>query len=227
MVAAILVSPYLVAIAIQQPTDISSLSEVGQAYGGVSAILSGIAILSVAATLAMQSYHVKVARVFAERQAHFNLMVLAFENPDLCALPDPLPECGVTPRQAMFTNLWMGYWYGIWDVGDATDEAIQLLVSNMFKNRISRNWWGAVRGDWGVGQGKDSEKFHSLVNSEWHRASAYFDQLDACDTPAAATSEHALPHRSDHTILLAGSAVCAVAVGAVLWRQRSRPWVNQ
>jgi hypothetical protein len=60
--------------------DWARLSNVGQAYGGVSAVLSALAFCGIAVSLAFQWQQVRISQVVASRERHFELVRLTAEH---------------------------------------------------------------------------------------------------------------------------------------------------
>jgi hypothetical protein len=66
--------------------DWNRLSDIGQAFGGVSAVLSALAFCAIAASLLLQWRQLRMTTVIAARERHFDLVRLAVD--------DPLPDAG-------------------------------------------------------------------------------------------------------------------------------------
>src|SRR5690349_7054760 len=62
--------------------DWGTLSNVGQAYGGVSAILTALALIGVAASLLVQRQQADIARTQAIRAFQLQMLTLCLERPD-------------------------------------------------------------------------------------------------------------------------------------------------
>jgi len=60
------------------------LGNIGQAYGGVSAVLSSLALIGIAASTAIQARQQKAEHIAIVRSFQLSLYDLARENPELC-----------------------------------------------------------------------------------------------------------------------------------------------
>lgn len=83
VVGLVLVSPFALTPFSRFETDWQRLSEIGQAYGGISAILSAVAVIGVVVSLAIQSKSAVLDREQAMRTMHFDLLALALSDSDL------------------------------------------------------------------------------------------------------------------------------------------------
>lgn len=72
--------------------DWRRLSEIGQTYGAVSALLSTLALGGVLVSLLLQRQAARLEREQAQRALHVELMRMAIENPDLQACFGPFGD---------------------------------------------------------------------------------------------------------------------------------------
>src|SRR4051794_23078917 len=89
--------------------DRGRLSDVGQAYGGVSAVLSALAFCAIAASLLLQFQQTRSASIAAARERHFELVRLAIDDPDLLFLAERR-RLGDDARLVARSNLWVAHW---------------------------------------------------------------------------------------------------------------------
>ena len=63
--------------------DWVSLSNVGQSYGAIGAVISATALVGVASSLVMQARQINIARLQGARETQIELMRIRMENPSL------------------------------------------------------------------------------------------------------------------------------------------------
>ena len=99
--------------------DWASLSNVGQTYGGISALLTALALDGVVMSLLYQARDVKTAKEQASRAVHQELLKKEMEDPfymEILGIPWGL-GMGLTDydslRRNHFIHLWVSYWEGL------------------------------------------------------------------------------------------------------------------
>src|SRR4051812_15048037 len=80
VVAAVILSPGLMVLAVGYPLPWARLGDVGQAYGAVSALVSALALLGVAVSLVIQQRQNRMVEEQAVRQRHSELVRLTLED---------------------------------------------------------------------------------------------------------------------------------------------------
>src|SRR5262245_16444045 len=83
ILAVALLWPVLTTITESSNINWHALSEVGQAYGAVSAVLSGLALGGVVVSLLIQQRQARTSTQYAIRERHFDLLKLMLDQPDL------------------------------------------------------------------------------------------------------------------------------------------------
>src|SRR5690348_16775060 len=64
--------------------DWTRLSNIGQAYGGVSALIATVGVFGIAASLLGQVRESRRAGIRDERQLHSGILLFAIEHPEYC-----------------------------------------------------------------------------------------------------------------------------------------------
>jgi uncharacterized protein DUF6082 len=142
-VALIVASPWLTRAAVDPSDDWRGVSDIGQAYGGVSAILSGLAFCGIAGSLILQWRQVRQSHVMTARERHFELMRLTLEgDPGLLAGLLGVPDA--VARQWVIRNLWVAHWAMLWETGALTLPQLRREFDDFFRDETSRAWWTAV-----------------------------------------------------------------------------------
>lgn len=127
--------------------DWERIGNIAQAYGAVSALLSGLAVVGVAASLFLQAREAKAARVQNGRTLHIELTKLAMENPeylDCWGGPDSTRTV-LLRRQHMYVNLVLSHWEMAYELGDITDHWVAATADELFAGEIGRSFWARSR----------------------------------------------------------------------------------
>jgi len=151
--------------------DWAALSEIGQAYGGVTAILSTLALCAISASLLLQHRQTSIAQVVAVRNRQLELVKLGIENPDLLSAVVPVGQPESEIRLTAYMNLWVTQWHMGWDLGWESEQALRRYAAQLFASPIARSWWGAT-GTWYLDHRtkRRHETFYEIMNREWIRA---------------------------------------------------------
>jgi Family of unknown function (DUF6082) len=140
--AAIVISPLaLEAVSHIFNLNWTTLSNVGQAYGAVSALIAGFALFGIAASVYLQAREIRYNRWAGERARHFELMRMAIENPfyqNAFALPD-IPKDAAT--MSGYINLLFYNWSMTYEFGDISERALRLLLSDVLYTDAGRAYW--------------------------------------------------------------------------------------
>jgi hypothetical protein len=111
-----------------------ALSDVGQAFGTLSALLSAVALLGVWSSIRLQTRQAEVAKFEAARTIRGQLIQFVFDEPDLLALWGFDPSSGEEKmREAAYA------------VGAMTDLELIRAGPVIFRSARTRAWWAAAR----------------------------------------------------------------------------------
>jgi hypothetical protein len=145
----------------------NQLADVGDAYGGASAILSAAALCGVGASLIFQQRQVRQELANIDRQQHMELLKLAIENPDLIEVLDADTARAPHARQQLYANLTMMYWLAVWQLGEVDEDELRMMAAGMFRSEITRSWWARYGSIWiGTRSRPDRRRFVSIVTQE-------------------------------------------------------------
>jgi len=191
------------------------LADVGDAYGGASALLSAAAMCGVGASLVYQQRQLRQEMVMIERQQHFELVKLAIEDKDLMRAVDGGLAASPEGKQQAYANLTMNYWLSMWELGEIDDEELQGLTAVMFQSRIARTWWLSQEKTWlGTRFRPQRARFMAFVSEQCAAAAS-----SAAATPAVPTPVPTPRSLVRGTALITASLVVA---GAVIRVRQSR-----
>ncbi len=155
--------------------DWGLVGQVGETYGGASAVLAALAFVAIAVSLILQASQLRSARVQVVRNIHRDLLRLAMDNPSLYR-----PVIGAVGhaadddvRQHFYAVLWMNYMRLAFEERVVFESSLRKeMLRGMFTSQSGRDWWEQVRDDWHEGtRGSRAErKFYEIVDSEYRRA---------------------------------------------------------
>jgi hypothetical protein len=216
--------------------DWQQVGDVGQAYGGVSAILAGLAFLAVAVSLLMQARQTRVAQLQAAHAMRLELFRLAYEHPDLQegwsrSVDLPYPEWRLrTYVNLVFAYLRMGY-----EMQTISEPALRRALRNRFQTSLGRAYWEGARNAWRTGaHGRRQRNFYQLSEKMFLETALNEQTLPKRQVQAVARSENAtIPNEvasvypGEHEyqeirtgVILALGAICGLAVGVLINRPK-------
>lgn len=143
---AIIISPLaLQAIAVTLNLNWAKLSNIGQAYGAISALIAGLALAGVVISVFLQAREARHSRWAVERERHLEIMRIAIENPfyrQVFALPD-MPED--MARLSGYINLLLFHWSMSWEFGDMSEDALRDCLASILYSGAGRSYWQIFR----------------------------------------------------------------------------------
>ncbi|MGI5160540.1 DUF6082 family protein [Microbispora sp. CA-102843] len=155
--------------------DWGLVGQVGETYGGASAVLAALAFVAIAISLMLQASQLRSARVQVVRNIHRDLLRMAMENPSLYR-----PVIGAAGhatdddvRQHFYAVLWMNYMRLAFEERVVLESPLRKeMLRGMFTSQSGRDWWEQARGDWyeGTRDSRAERKFYEIVDSEYRRA---------------------------------------------------------
>jgi hypothetical protein len=185
------------------------LANIGDAYGGASALLSGLALCGVGASLIFQQRQVRQELAGLDRQQHMELLKLAIDNPELISVLDADAPHREDARAEIYANSTMMYWLAIWELGEIDEQELRGMASAMFGSELTRGWWQRVGDQWiGTRIRPDRVRFLEMVSEECTAAAASVDGTDRKRPP---------PQRAWGLLAI---GVVGLACGVVLARRR-------
>lgn len=229
-VALILVSPLgLEKFTSIKGVDWAQLSNIGQTYGAVSALIAGIALAAVAISLFLQARSLSLSRTQMMRTFHFDLIKYSIENPELLPSWGFAPEPGSTIediQRAGFVNILAAFWITSYQTRVISIDELRENFSAAFNGEAGRKWWINSRDNW-IKTAEDRRSRHAvrIIQEEFKKAEdagppivtarlwANPEQYDS------ATSRLPRPGHKTEIILAFGAGIAAA--GTVLRNRRS------
>lgn len=136
------------------------LSNIGQSYGAISAVLSGLALCGIAISVTMQWRQSQLSQEAAARDRHLELVKIVLENPELGGKRRERYRDDAQFRVAMMNNLWVTSWETLWRIGDLGDQSLRSACREMFSEQDARDWWNNVGGSCRSRQGWPQVRNH-------------------------------------------------------------------
>jgi hypothetical protein len=156
------------------------LSNVGQTYGGISALLAALALVGVVISLLYQARDVGIAREQARRTIHNELLRMELEDPIYMeALGAPWGIRIATDydslRQFSFIHMWVSFWQGRYLLNEMSETQLRAGATfELFNSKAGRDFWLASRARWMTGSSRDL-KFAKILDEEYQKALAKGD----------------------------------------------------
>jgi hypothetical protein len=151
------------------------LSNIGQTYGAVSALLSSLALAGVTVSLLYQSRNNQTAREQTTRSLQFELLRMAMSDPSLMTASGApwdldIPSDSSSIRQFLYIQIWVSFLGGNYTIGELPESAVRHLAAHeIFRSEAGRNYWAAV----GQVQTEDSRgrrrKFFCILDDEYNK----------------------------------------------------------
>jgi hypothetical protein len=166
----------------------ANLSNIGQTYGAISALLSTLALAGIAISIFYQARDVRSSREQTSRSIHNELLKMEMEDPfyaEVMAIPwgRTVGLDGYdSVRRNNFIHMWVQFWEGQYIFGEMTEgEVLNVVSAELFVSAYGRQYWSSTR-DYRLGNNTGRRlRFVKIVDEE------YCKIIDS-KFPAAATS---------------------------------------
>jgi hypothetical protein len=173
LVLLIVLAPFATARLTSLPLDWKGLSDIGQAYGALSAVLSAFALCGIAASLVMQRQQYRLSEAQTFRERHYDLIKLTFEDPELKPCwGESSSGSGLTEKEAAYCNLIIDHWYMMWRIGHLSQAELHRVAASFFKGEAGRAYWAAFGNPWMTAEDRISVKFLETFDIEFNGANA-------------------------------------------------------
>lgn len=197
------------------------LGQVGESYGGLSAVLSGIALIAVAGSLLLQWRQARANTVHAIRQRHFELVKLAIEHPSVAMELWGHTEADVKVR--LYSNLQMVHWAMLADLESASLTIIRTSAARLFGNPAARKWWSSARTSWLNDTSERVRLMAETVDEEYEQAVVKDADPREMSAPPRSSAEARSSRKSTVIVASAVGAIAATAVVRHLAYRRRAP----
>jgi hypothetical protein len=194
----------------------SELSNIGQTYGAVSALLAALALVGVAVSVLMQNRELRHDRWEAGRSRHFDIIRMALDDPlyrQVFSVPGPQTPDDEA-RLVGYINMLFEYWKMMWEFGDWSDAQLRACFRDVLSTGAGYSYWTK----YGIGRARLTRtrraRIFERVADEVYR-----------DLPSPASGENSSGIRrvqpfSPDPVQAAGLALGVIAcVAALSWRR--------
>jgi hypothetical protein len=147
-------------------------SDLDRAYAAASAMISVLALCGVIISLTLQWRQVQVSQAVAAKERHFELVMLAFEDPRLVFEQSPLLQTDHDRRVWMHSNLWMTQWNLLWQLRQIDESKLRRLALTLFQDPSRLTWWQAAGSTWSGDHSRRSRAFFQIVQKAHQDAQA-------------------------------------------------------
>ncbi|MEV0944003.1 DUF6082 family protein [Micromonospora wenchangensis] len=190
------------------------LSNIGQAYGGTSAILSGLALVGVSISLLIQNNLNRISQVHLIRQRQFDIVKLALDNPQFLYVDGSAATGDPDAVLKIYANLFVGHWAMVWDLGEMKENTLHTLAGRLFESAIAREWW-KVNGDSYLSS-RRRKRFHAILSEECQSAARSAAEVAGRRGVEVVVSDpERRPSRSSRHLIIVG-VLAGVAIGVLL-----------
>jgi hypothetical protein len=153
----------------------SNLSNIGQTYGAVSALITALALVGVVISLLYQARDVSAARSQAIRTFQFELLRMELEDADLMWASGA--PWGTGPpanyrrlRQHIFVHMWLSFWESQFLLKEMSSESVRSAAKELFNGEPAREYWeSAGDGRLASNEGRRLQFLH-IIDEEYRNA---------------------------------------------------------
>lgn len=208
MITGTLLSPVFLGALTPSWAEWQRLSDIGQAYGAASSILSALALIAIGISISLQVKEMRLARSAALRAHHMQLMQIYIENPALHGAFG-IPKNGLDRRLSIYLNLVLTFWEVLYTVDGMTDDTLaEYARHDLFSTEAGRRYWASTRDHrLAVAESKAYADFVHVIDKVWRE----------CGGPvrSGGAAARSRPHHGRLAV------TAAVAGGVAWWAFRS------
>jgi hypothetical protein len=209
------------------------LSNIGQTYGAVSALLSSIALGGVVLSLLYQARDSRTAREQTTRSLQLELIKMQMEDPALMTASGApwgltIPAESEPIREFLYIQIWISYLYGSYIIGETSEPTLRYVFANeLFRSRAGRSYWEARSERQSIGGGSQRHNhFYLVLDDEYKKAMS--DNVPVSDPvritePVTQACARQITRRSwaQRLALVAAAAIGGTLAGRLWRRNRS------
>jgi Family of unknown function (DUF6082) len=170
----VVISPFALEVLAHSRQNWSQLSNIGQTFGAVSALLSSLALVGVVISLLYQARDSRTAHEEASRKFQHDLLKMELDDPSLMnafGAPYGLSIPNDFIRQFLFIQMWVSYLSGNYAIGESSEANIRQFAANeLFRSTAGRSYWKAAgQLQLGLSKGRRN-RFFRLLDDEYEKA---------------------------------------------------------
>jgi hypothetical protein len=156
--------------------DWSRLSNIGQSYTGVSALLSAGALIAVVVTVQLQIKQARLTQQQATKSMQFELLRLVLNQPDLYGPIVGFSDRNMNKReirQHAFATMWIRYASFVYETGEIDESVLrEELFAETFASEEGRRWCHNALPSWDRSASRHPHRreFVSIMHEEYGKA---------------------------------------------------------
>lgn len=172
-VSAVIASPFALNSLSNAQANWTRLSNIGQTYGAISALLAAVGLSGVAISIVIQIRESRNTRLYATHSRHYDLYRAALDDPALMEVSHSISQIPSLEKrkQAVYINLQLQFWLMLWEIGSLPEATLHGYASDLFGTEPGREYWknfGASRKSLDTGAHGEG-RFLQIVNEEYKR----------------------------------------------------------
>ena len=149
-------------------SQVARMSDLGQAYGGIAALLSALALLGLAVGISIQLRELRQSRLQLLREQHQALLGRALDDPTLAAVWGGFGNQAALSvwKAEAYANLIMSQWEMMHELGSLSDTELRANAALLFQSAAAWNYWSRVQPlRSSLATSPVRQKFHAVVSS--------------------------------------------------------------
>lgn len=152
--------------------DWNRLSNIGQTYGAVSAIIAAVALLGVMISLVIQSREARAVRKSARRAHHVELMRMAMDDPRYMECWGPyVTDTFAAEGQYTYINLIVAHRYSEYEVREMSEVLLRATAKYVFASAPGRVYWQNGGRFWRDNySGRRARRFYRVLEETYQEA---------------------------------------------------------
>jgi len=177
IVALVILSPFALDDLAHFKQNWLQLSNIGQTYGAVSAVLSSLALGGILASLLYQARDARSAYEQITRTLQLELIKMEINDPSLMTVMGApwdidIPSESSSVREFLYVQLWVSFWGGNYTIGELPESTVRHFAAHeLFHGQAGRTYWAAV-GQLQMANSKGRlNNFFRLLDEEYNKIS--------------------------------------------------------
>lgn len=150
VIGIVALSPFALVALAHFRHDWNVLSNIGQTYGAVSALLSSLALGGIVVSLLYQARDSQNAREQTTRSLQRELIKMVMDDPSLMTAAGApwgfnIPFESGAIREHLYIQMWVSFLAGNYTIGELSDETVRdLAARELFCSEAGRRYWTEV-----------------------------------------------------------------------------------
>ena len=206
------------------------LSNIGQTYGAVSALLSSLALGGVVVSLLYQARDNLNAREQTTRTLQHELIKMQLDDPTLMtAMGAPwgldIPSESTPIREHLYVQMWVSFLAGNYTIGEISESAVRGLAEReLFHSSAGRKYW-ATAGQLQIANSSGRRKhFFRFLDEEYKKAistgAPIAGPVKISDAPAKDQTSSVIDTKPVQQLCIVAIAAITGTIAGQLWRRR-------